>query len=322
MHPRNRNRELYNIDALVDVNPLLSKYIKANRSGTGSIDFSNAAAVKALNKSLLSCYYKIEFWDFPDNNLCPPIPGRADYIHHVADLLSESNFGVIPIGESVTCLDIGTGASCIYPIIGAVEYNWNFICSDIEPKSIKCANIIVNKNSALKNRIECRLQVNSKNIFTGIIGAQEKIDLSLCNPPFHSSVEDAHRGTRRKIKNLSGKRENKPTINRDNNPTLNFAGVHNELIYEGGEYEFIQNMIKESKSFAKNCFWFTTLVSKQSNLRGIYKLLESVEARQVVTKPMGTANKSTRIVAWTFLSKEEQKEWAQTRWLTDNRVAK
>ncbi len=29
---------------------------------------------------------------------------------------------------------------------------------------------------------------------------------------------------------------------------------------------------------------------------------------------MGTTNKSSRIVVWTFLTKEEQKEWAIKRW--------
>jgi len=29
---------------------------------------------------------------------------------------------------------------------------------------------------------------------------------------------------------------------------------------------------------------------------------------------MGSGNKSSRIVAWTFLSKEAQKEWRESRW--------
>ncbi len=114
--------------------------------------------------------------------------------------------------------------------------------------------------------------------------------------------------TRRKIKNLSGKKVK--------TPELNFAGISNELICDGGEYKFIQNMIRESEKFSKNCYWFSTLVSKQSNLKGIYKLLEKIEADQIKTIPMGTANKSSRIVAWTFLSREEQKEWRETRWKT------
>ena len=75
-------------------------------------------------------------------------------------------------------------------------------------------------------------------------------------------------------------------------------------------------MIRESETFSKNCYWFSTLVSKQSNLKGIYKLLEKIEANQIKRIPMGTGNKSSRIVAWTFLSREEQKEWRETRWKT------
>ncbi len=306
LHPRNKNRERYDLDALISVNPKLSNYIKPNKFGYDSIDFSNPVAVKVLNKALLNYYYKIEYWEFPNKNLCPPIPGRADYIHHIADLLAENNLGKIPTGNKITCFDIGTGASCIYPIIGVTEYGWSFIASDIDPYSIKSADNIVNRNSSLKNKVECRLQKNPKNFFYGVVGEEDKIDLSICNPPFHSSAEDAQKETRRKVRNLSGKDAT--------NPTLNFAGISNELIYDGGEYLFIKNMIIESKKFAKNCCWFSTLVSKQSNLKGIYKLLEKYEVRKVATKPMGTGNKSTRIVAWTFLSGEEQQEWAKTRW--------
>jgi len=206
---------------------------------------------------LLKQYYKINNWDFPTGNLCPPIPGRADYIHYLADLLSENNQGKIPTGKRITCYDIGVGANCIYPIIGVVEYNWNFIGSDIDLKSI-------------------------------------------------SSAEEAEKGTARKVKNLSGKPAKKPK--------LNFGGISNELVFEGGEFKFIQQMIKESKKFSKNFYWFSTLVSKIANLKGIYKILDKVETSQVKTIEMGTGNKMSRIVAWTFLTQKEQKEWRATRW--------
>ena len=308
LHSRNKNRERYDLSTLTISNPELKIYVKPNKFGVDSIDFSNPFAVKLLNKAILNHYYGIESWEFPDENLCPPIPGRADYIHHVADLLGENNFGTIPFGDKIVCLDVGLGASCIYPIIGVTEYDWKFIGSDIDPKSIASAQNIVNSNSLLKDKIECRLQKKPKDVFHGIIGKEDEIDLTICNPPFHSSIEDAQKGTRRKIKNLSGKKVK--------TPELNFAGISNELICDGGEYQFIQNMIRESKEISKNCYWFSTLVSKQSNLKGIYKLLEKIEADQIKTIPMGTANKSSRIVAWTFLSREEQKEWRETRWKT------
>lgn len=306
LHPRNRNRTRYDLNALITTNPELASHIMPNKYGEDSVDFSNPVAVKALNKALLNHYYGIKNWEFSDENLCPPIPGRADYIHLIADVLAENNLGTIPIGDKITCFDIGVGASCIYPIIGVTEYNWKFIGADIDPKSIESAKNIVNSNPSLKDKIECKLQKNPKDIFFGIIGKEDKIDFSICNPPFHSSIEDAQKGTQRKIKNLSGKKEKKPT--------LNFAGISNELICDGGESKFIQKMIIESKKFSKNCFWFSTLVSKQSNLKGIYKSLKDIEANQIKTIPMGTGNKSSRIVVWTFLTAEEQKDWRETRW--------
>ena len=306
LHPRNKNRERYDLDALLHSNPELVNYLKPNKLGEDSVDFSNPIAVKLLNKALLNHYYGIKHWDFPDENLCPPIPGRADYIHYIADLLGESNFGRMPEGNKITCLDIGVGANCIYPVIGVTEYNWNFIGADSNADSIASAQQIVNANKSLTDKIELRLQKNPSFIFRGIINEGEKIDITICNPPFHASAEDAQQGTQRKVDNLSGKR--------NKTAELNFAGVSNELIYEGGEHAFIHAMIAESRQNAKNCYWFSTLVSKQSNLKGIYKSLEKLDAVEVKTIPMGTGNKSTRIVAWTFLSKQEQKEWRELRW--------
>jgi 23S rRNA (adenine1618-N6)-methyltransferase len=306
LHSRNKNRERYDLNALIADNPELANYIKPNKFGEDSIDFSNPHAVKLLNQGLLSHYYGIKHWEFPDENLCPPIPGRADYIHYAADLIGESNFGRIPTGDKITCLDIGTGAGCIYPIIGVTEYGWNFIASDIEPKSVTSAQSIVTANPQLKSKIGCKLQKNKNYFFEGIVGSHDKIDVSVCNPPFHASVEDAQSGTRRKVKNLSGKVTK--------TPELNFAGINGELIYPGGESAFIQSMIAESVKFAGNFYWFSTLVSRQSNLKGIYKALDNVKATQVKMINMGTGNKSTRVVAWTFLSKEEQAEWRKTRW--------
>ena len=306
LHSRNKNREPYDLSALSKISPELATYVKPNKLGVDSVDFANPVVVKLLNKALLHHYYGIENWEFPDENLCPTIPGRADYIHHMADLLSENNFGRVPKSDKIICYDIGVGANCIYPIIGVTEYGWKFIGSDIDPKSIASAQKIINSNASLQGKIELRLQENPKDAFYGIIGREEIIDVSICNPPFHASAEEAQKGTLRKIKNLSRKIEK--------TPQLNFSGISNELICDGGEHKFIHNLIRESKKFSKNCYWFSTLVSKQSNLKGIYKSLDKELAEEVKTIPMGTGNKSSRIVAWTFLNKEEQKTWLENRW--------
>lgn len=291
LHARNRNREPYDLKALVNVVPELGKHIKLNKYGTESIDFASAEAVKLLNQALLNHYYGIEKWDFPDANLCPPIPGRADYLHAIADLLSEGT-GELKKGGQIKGLDIGTGASLIYPILGVTEYDWSFIATDIDAKSIASAENIIEANDSLKGKIELRLQKNADSIFNGILNPDDKIDFTMCNPPFHASQEDALRGTRRKTKNLTGAKNSKPE--------LNFAGISNELITEGGEVEFIKIMIKQSKTRGTQCRWFTTLVSKQDNLKSIYKQLRKAEVNVLKTIPLGTGNKSSRIVAWSF----------------------
>lgn len=306
LHPRNRNRERYDLNALISAKPELKDHVKPNKYGDDSVDFSNPAAVKILNQALLDHYYGIKFWEFPDENLCPPIPGRADYLHQIADLLADKNYGTIPKGDAVRCFDVGVGASCIYPIIGVTEYEWKFIGSDIDKKSIASAQKILDSNPTLTGKVELRLQEDRDDVFYGILERDEKIDVTICNPPFHASVEDAQAGTRRKVKSLSG---NKITM-----PPLNFSGLHSELVCEGGESRFIQNMIREGRKFSQNIFWFTTLVSKQSNLKGVYRALNKFGATEVKTIAMGTGNKSSRIVAWTFLNRDERISWQESRW--------
>lgn len=309
LHPRNKHRERYDFKQLIASHQELAAFVKVNDYEDESIDFFNPDAVKTLNKALLKHYYGITTWDIPANYLCPPIPGRADYIHYVADLLRDSQPTAtkkIPQGSVIKCLDIGIGANCVYPIIGSQEYGWSFIGADIDPIAIKSANRIIQANPALKEKIELREQSNSKNIFQGIIKKDECIDLSICNPPFHASLAEAQAGSLRKLKNLKQKKITKPV--------LNFGGQQNELWCEGGEERFVRDMIFQSRQFADSCFWFTTLISKQSHLKNVYATLEKVEAVEVKTIGMGQGNKVSRMVAWTFLTKQEQKEWIQKRW--------
>ncbi len=309
LHPRNKHQGKYNLEKLTKVCPGLSKHIVLNVRNEQTIDFSNPEAVKLLNSALLKQYYNLSYWDIPEGYLCPPIPGRADYIHYMADVLAESNDGKIPEGAQITCLDVGTGANCIYPIIGANTYGWSFVGSDIDKQSIASARKIVEKNLCLNEKVELKLQPNTKNILQGILSHEKPVDLTICNPPFHASLQAAQEGTLRKLSNLNKKKASKVV--------LNFGGKGNELWCEGGELKFISNMIRESKAFAKSCLWFSSLVSKSSHLKFINEELDKAGIANVKTIPMGQGNKASRVVAWTFLSQEEQKEWIQTKWNTD-----
>jgi 23S rRNA (adenine1618-N6)-methyltransferase len=310
LHPRNKHRERYDFKKLIVANPDLMPFVRLNEYKDESIDFFNPEAVKQLNKALLKHFYHLDYWDIPRNYLCPPIPGRADYIHHVADLLAGENTVerdlIIPTGSKISCLDIGVGANCVYPIIGKKSYGWSFVGADIDPVAVASAQKILDMNAGFGGAIKCRLQPNPKDIFKGIIQEGERFDVTICNPPFHSSAEEAEESATRKLSNLKRKRITQPV--------LNFGGKSNELWCEGGERRFITDMIDQSKHFKENCLWFTTLISKGWNLNNAHTKLQEVGALEVKTIPMSHGNKASRVVAWTFLNGDKKKLWVKEKW--------
>ncbi|AND62929.1 23S rRNA (adenine(1618)-N(6))-methyltransferase [Flavobacterium covae] len=291
LHPRNKHNQNYDFDALIAVAPELEKHVGINKFGNQSIDFAHPDAVRALNKALLKHFYQIDYYELPKINLYPPIPGRADYIHHLADIIAKGINGTLPTGSGIRILDIGTGANCIYPILGNKIYGWTFVGTEIDKPAKLTAEKIIQENK-LTNAINIRLQESRRNIFRNIIQPNEKFDAVLCNPPFHNSREEATKGTTRKLKNLGKTIEGKPV--------LNFGGQNNELWCEGGEKAFITNMIYESVHFKSQVKWFTSLVSKKENLKNFETILKKLKAKFEII-PMKQGNKTTRILAWHFL---------------------
>ena len=300
LHPRNLHRNSYDFEELISVVPELKHYVFKNDYDTLTINFSIPKAVRLLNKSLLLKYYNVKNWDIPEGNLCPPIPGRADYVHYLADLLAEDN-GKIPMGTSVKGLDIGTGANLVYPLIANNSYGWEMLGTDINPNSLENAQKILESNPDLEENIQLKLQPDSNLIFKNIILSKDRFTFSMCNPPFHESEEDAILGNRRKNNNIRKKKVDKTN--------LNFSGNASELWCEGGEITFIKKMINESVQFSSQVLWFTSLVSKKDNLHQLTTLLKNLKMPEFKTIDMAQGQKISRILAWTFIPKENRKDW-------------
>ena len=291
LHPRNRHRKGYDFDALVAVGPELESFVSVNEHGNKSIPFSKPEAVRALNTALLRKHYGIAYWDFPENYLCPPIPGRVDYIHHVADLLAESNGGSIPTGKDVRILDLGVGANCIYPILGVAEYNWSFVGTEVDPVALEAARRIAAINPALRDQVEIRQQKYRSSILRGIAEG-ERFHLCMSNPPFHASRTEAEAASKRKLRNLG--------LDTDgyDSPEKNFGGKDHELWYNGGEVGFISKMIKESTEDPRMCAWYTSLVSRRSNLAILLKTLKRTNPKEFRVIDMAQGQKVSRILCW------------------------
>ena len=302
LHPRNRHQGRYDFPALIKACPALAEFVILNPYGKQSIDFANPAAVRVFNRALLAQLYGIQHWDIPPGYLCPPVPGRADYLHGLADLLAADNGDVIPRGAAVRVLDIGTGANCIYPLLGQADYGWQFLGADIDPQALASAQAIIRANG-LQSRIELRQQASPEQIFDGLLQPDECFTLTLCNPPFHSSAAEAASGSQRKWKNL-GKLDPSRKL-----PALNFGGQSNELWCPGGEATFVQRMVRESRAVAGQVLWFSCLISKAGNLPLVQAALRSVGAVEQHIGEMSQGQKQSRFIAWTFHDRASRSAW-------------
>lgn len=288
LHPSNPHQGRYDMEALVAALPALDKYLAPNPRGEQTIDFSNPKAVLCLNQAILAHHYGITHWQIPAGYLCPPIPGRADYLQYLNDLLAN---GERPVkNPTPRVLDIGTGANLIYPILGTRTFGWQFTATDTDGVAVTNGHRIIAANPALQS-VQLLLQRNPQQFFSGIIGADDYFELTLCNPPFFKSQQEAEAQSRRKWRNLKGE---EASVKR------NFGGQSNELWCEGGELAFLNRMIEESVQYGAQVGWFTALVSQQDHILLLKRTLRTVDAQGVTVVPMAQGQKNSRFIAWHF----------------------
>ncbi|MGR6874789.1 RlmF-related methyltransferase [Pseudomonas sp. HK3] len=237
MHSNNPHANGYDMQALAQALPELKPHLLRNKYDRLTINFSDALAVKLLNKALLKNEYGLQDWDIPPGFLCPPIPGRVDYLFHLQEYLEQHHFfSANKTAPSVVSgLDIGTGANVIYPLLANRSFNWHMVGSDIDDVALSSAKQNLDKNAQLDLSITLRKQSSNEHIFKGIIQADDYFHVTLCNPPFHESQQAAIAGSVRKNKNLNtNKKKRASNVKKiDQTDALNFAGQSNELWCKG-----------------------------------------------------------------------------------------
>ena len=303
LHPQNPFAAPYPLTELVKLQPALAAYLKTTPDGRQSVNFAEPEAVTLLNTALLQWQFGLAYYQIPPGYLCPAVPGRLDYLLYLQDLLTQSHLDKKVPASAVQLLDIGCGANLIYALLAAKALRWQAIGSDIDARALQNAASLI-EQYGLQRQLSLRLQANPQAIFHGVIQPGDYLDLTLCNPPFHDSPDAAAAGSARKQRNLG----------LESSAPLNFAGQANELWCEGGEPDFLRRMLAESKDFAHQVYWFSTLVSKQQHLPKLQKQLQQLGATQVQVISMAQGNKQSRILAWSFLTPELAALWQQHRW--------
>jgi 23S rRNA (adenine1618-N6)-methyltransferase len=270
-----------NFEELANKYSEFKKYVYKNKFGSFSINWKNKEAVKELCKCLLKNDFRLNYWDIPDGFLIPSITSKCNYINWIDDLLDEIN--IVNKKHINKGLDIGTGANCIYPLLGHQIYGWNFKCSELNQEAIEVAEKIIQNNKLNKN-IEIIKQVNEDNIFINIINPDDLFIFTMCNPPYFSKEETKH-----------------------NNPNTVCEYNDKEVYCKGGEFQFISTMIEESKIYKNKIIWFTTLVGKKINFDKILKVLENIhEIKMIKTTTFYQGKLARWGVAWSYYEKDEK----------------
>ncbi|KAJ2013042.1 hypothetical protein GGI14_005563 [Coemansia sp. S680] len=255
--------------AVADKYDELKPYLVSESCERSTIDFKNPDAVRVLNQALLSVYFDLRI-HLPSNSLCPTIANRLNYIKWLsANIIPEFTPGPL------TGLDIGTGASCIYPLLGARYLSQcKFVGTDINEESVAIASQNVDQNE-LHDIIKVFL--NTDRHTTLPLDALDfplpNMDIEgsnfafcMCNPPFYESIDERLR--LRQMKRGA--------------PSLNTIAKDDELYTEGGEESFLSRLVDESVLCAKRIKWYTTMVGKKNTLALLKTKLRGAGAKQAL----------------------------------------
>lgn len=157
IHPRNRYADNPpDFSLLASLYPSFSSFVYYSHDGRPRIDWTDFNATRELTRVLLLHDHSLNWW-IPDGQLCPTVPNRLNYIHWIEDLLASDIIEKNNVdGDKVRGFDIGTGANCIYPLLGASLLSWSFVGSDITDVALEWAEKNVKSNPQISELIEIR----------------------------------------------------------------------------------------------------------------------------------------------------------------------
>ncbi|GAA5862028.1 hypothetical protein JCM8547_001563 [Rhodosporidiobolus lusitaniae] len=276
--------------------PAFAPFLRSSGAGRATIDWKDDAAVRALTAALLERDFQLAV-ELPDDRLCPTVPSRLEHVLFVLRLaLLMSDVPSTSQGPPrLVGLDIGTGASAIYPILVSRTYSslssspqpaLRMLATDIDARSLSFARSNIARNG-LEKEIEV-VEVDGEGaIFSKeVVESVERIDFTMCNPPFYASASEI--ASSLALKELE--------------PFAVCTGASNELITQGGEVEFVLRMVEESRELGREKIrWFTSLLGKHSSIAPLVELLKSHQILNYAITPLPPQGQTTRwVLAWSL----------------------
>ncbi|XP_067866637.1 RNA N6-adenosine-methyltransferase mettl16 [Heterodontus francisci] len=282
MHPRNRYK-----DQPPDFTYLASKYtefqqhIHTSLTGKVSLNFKDPEAVRALTCTLLKEDFGLTI-DIPLERLIPTVPLRLNYIHWVEDLIGSGPDKT----KLIRGIDIGTGASCIYPLLGATMNGWFFLATEVDDMCFNYAKKNVEQNH-LSDLIKV-VKVPQKTLLMDALKEESEIvyDFCMCNPPFFANQLEA--------KGVNSRNPSRPPPS-----SVNTGGI-TEIMAEGGELEFVKRIIHDSLQLKKRLRWYSCMLGKKCSLAPLKEELRQQEVPKVTHTEFCQGRTMRWALAWSF----------------------
>ncbi|KAG2458891.1 RNA N6-adenosine-methyltransferase mettl16 isoform X2 [Polypterus senegalus] len=278
MHPRNRYKDKPpDFAYLASKYPEFQQHVHTSLTGRVGLNFRDPEAVRALTCTLLKEDFGLTI-EIPLERLIPTVPLRLNYIHWVEDL----------VGRQTPCrgIDIGTGASCIYPLLGATMNGWYFLATEVDNICFNYAKKNVEQNN-LSDLIKV-VKVPQKTLLMDALKEESGIvyDFCMCNPPFFANQMEA--------KGVNSRNARRPPPS-----SVNTGGV-TEIMAEGGELEFVKRIIHDSLQLKKRLRWYSCMLGKKCSLTPLKEELRKQGVPKVTHTEFCQGRTMRWALAWSY----------------------
>ncbi|XP_071353355.1 RNA N(6)-adenosine-methyltransferase mettl16 [Trachinotus anak] len=279
MHPRNRYKDRPpDFAYLASKYPDFQQHVHTSLTGRPVVNFKEPEAVRALTCTLLKEDFGLTI-EIPLERLIPTVPLRLNYIHWVEDLINGQK-------QLRRGIDIGTGASCIYPLLGATMNGWYFLATEVDDICFDYATKNVEQNN-LSDLIKV-VKVPQKTLLMDALKEETEIiyDFCMCNPPFFANQLEA--------KGVNSRNSRRPPPS-----SVNTGGV-TEIMAEGGELEFVKRIIHDSLQLKKRLRWYSCMLGKKCSLAPLKEELRKQGVPKVTHTEFCQGRTMRWALAWSF----------------------
>lgn len=261
MHRRNIFRKEPDFKKLAGEYQELKQFMTVGSRNKLKFDFKNPDALRALTCALLHRYFQKKI-TLPPDRMIPAVPQRLNYICWIEDLVKLIEVQVPDL--NVVGIDIGTGASCIFPILSCHRNpTWSFLGVETDNKSYSIAIENVRKNF-MDDRIRM-VRISTEDTLNDILClSTNPVTFIMCNPPF---FEEEYGVKLEMNPNVSSGGRSKSTSN---------VSGKMESIVSGGEIAFVGHMLEQSRHLKEEVVIYTSMLGKKQSLTHFKQTLSSL----------------------------------------------